>query len=389
MRESRPRCLVVSYRYPFPPLKGDQVRLANFLRQARRFFGGITVAYLEGPKAPSEAEGVRFVPLPAPSAPEVLRGWLGAPQRPFQTLLATSPEAMRWVAEASREHEVILVSTLRAAPLLQGTESRGALDLIDALSLNMQERAFASPIFLRPLLRLEGRLLYRYERKLLTLFAKAFVVSKRDWTHLGRHPKLKVIPNGVDLQHLDYAWRPTPSETLVFLGRMDYPPNVDAALFFAREVLPKIRSRRPGVRFSIVGANPHPKVKALAWEEGVEVTGFVPDIRPHLAQAAVFVAPLRWASGMQNKVLEAMAVGVPVVTTPKVLAGFEGMEPGRHLMVADTSEGLAEAVLNLLGDSQGALLLSQEARKLVETHYDWDRIGVRMCKELSTDPLSS
>lgn len=382
MRESRPRCLVVSYRYPFPPLKGDQLRLANFLRQAQRFFGGITVAYLEGPKTPSEAEGIRFVPLPGPSAPEVLRGWLGAPQRPLQTLLATSPEAMRWIAKASREHEAILAITLRVAPLLQGTESRGALDLIDALSLNMQERAFASSLFLRPLLRLEGRLLYHYERKLLTLFAKAFVVSKRDWAHLGRHPKLKVIPNGVDLHHLNYAWQPAPPETVLFLGRMDYPPNVDAALFFAREVFPRIRNRKPSARFSIVGANPHPKVRALAREKGIEVTGFVPDIRPHLARAAVFVAPLRWASGMQNKVLEAMAVGVPVVTTSKVLAGFEGMESGKHLIVADTPEELAEAVLSLFNDPQGALRLSREARALVESYYNWDRIGVQLAKEL-------
>lgn len=380
--KSGPRCLVVSYRYPFPPLKGDQLRLAYFLRQARRFFGGITVAYLEGPKTPSEAEGVRFVPLPAPSAPEVLRGWLGAPRRPLQTLLATSQEAIRWVAEASREHEVVLAVTLRVAPLFQGTESRGALDLIDALSLNMRERAFASPALLRLLLRLEGRLLYDYERELLTLFPKAFVVSKRDWIHLGRHPKLRIVPNGVDLQHLDYAWRPAPSETVVFLGRMDYPPNVDAVLFFAREVLPKIRSRRPAVRFSIVGANPHPRVKALAQEKGIEVTGFVSDIRPYLARAAVFVAPLRWASGMQNKVLEAMAVGVPVVATSKVLAGFEEMESGKHLIVADTPEGIAEAVLSLLDDPQSALHLSQAARDLMEVHYNWDRIGTQLAKEL-------
>ncbi len=382
MKKGGPRFLVVSYRYPFPPLRGDQLRLANFLKQARRFFGGITVAYLEGPKAPLEVEGVRFVPLPGPSVPEVLRGWLGAPQRPLQTLFATSHEAIGWVAEASREHEVILAFTLRVAPLLQGTEFRGALDLIDALSLNMQERAFASPVLLRPLLRLEGGLLYNYEKKLLNLFAKAFVVSKRDWMHLGRHPKLKIVPNGVDLQHLNYVWRPIRSETVIFLGRMDYPPNVDAVLFFAREVFPRIRNRRPSVRFSIVGANPHPKVRALAREKGIEVTGFVPDIRPHLAQAAVFVAPLRWASGMQNKVLEAMAVGVPVVTTPKVFAGFEGMESGRHLIVADTSEELAEAVLSLLDDSQGAFLLSQEARNLVEAHYSWDRIGIQLYKEL-------
>ena len=379
------RCLVLSYRYPFPPLKGDQLRLAYFLRESQSQFQAITVAYLEGPENPEPPQGidnVRFVRLEKPSISEAIGGWLKTPTMPLQTLPAMSKRARYWVEGALQEHERVLAVTLRVAPLLQGAEFRGVLDFIDALSLNMHERAFASSPAVRPLLRLEEKLLRDYEETLIEVFPKAFVVSKRDWAHLGGHSKIKVIPNGVDYEFLTYTWQPTKSKTIVFLGRMDYPPNIDAAIFFARQVFPIIRTRRPEARFSIVGANPHPKVKSLAYENGIEVSGFVKDIRPHLSRAAAFVAPLRWASGMQNKVLEAMAVGAPVLTTPKVLAGFEGVEPGRHLLVAETPGGLAEAVLDILSDNQEALRISKEARALIETKYNWKSVGKRMALEI-------
>jgi glycosyltransferase involved in cell wall biosynthesis len=154
----------------------------------------------------------------------------------------------------------------------------------------------------------------------------------------------------------------------VFTGAMDYWPNVDAVQWFCDEVFPRLRERLPDLRFYVVGARPTPQVTALAGRPGVTVTGTVPDVRPYLAYAAVSVAPLRVARGIQNKVLEAMAMALPVVVTPQALEGVKA-EPGADLLLADGAEPFAQAVLRVLGADDQAL--RARARERVERHYSW------------------
>jgi glycosyltransferase involved in cell wall biosynthesis len=180
-----------------------------------------------------------------------------------------------------------------------------------------------------------------------------------------------VLRNGVDLEH----YRPAPEQAepghLVFTGVMDYFPNIDGCVHFVREVLPRVRSEFPDARFTIVGSRPTPEVLRLAETPGVTVTGFVDDTRDWLRRAAVSVAPLRIARGIQNKVLEAMAMGLPVVGTTPATQGVEA-NAGRDLVVADEPAEQAHAVRALLRDPERARRMGAAARSFVETTYDWE-----------------
>jgi sugar transferase (PEP-CTERM/EpsH1 system associated) len=180
---------------------------------------------------------------------------------------------------------------------------------------------------------------------------------------------VRTLENGIDLDR--YVPGPPPGGTplIVFTGQMDYPPNIAAAAGFARAVFPAIRAAHPQARFAIVGRKPDPSLQALAGD-GIEVTGEVADVRPWLMQAHVVVAPLRIARGIQNKVLEAMAMGRPVVASR---AAFEGIDaaPGRDLLVADDGAAERDAVLALLADPARAEAIGAAARARMEQRYAW------------------
>jgi sugar transferase (PEP-CTERM/EpsH1 system associated) len=185
-----------------------------------------------------------------------------------------------------------------------------------------------------------------------------------------------VLRNGIDLAY----YRPSPDTVepghIVFTGVMDYLPNVDGCVWFVREVLPRLRARfhppeHPEVRFTIIGADPSAEIRALANEPGVTVTGFVDDTRDWLRRGAITVAPLRIARGIQNKVLEAMAMGHPVVGTVSATQGVEGQD-GRDYVVADTADALYEAVARLLEHPDEGAQLGRRGRAFVEQRYDWE-----------------
>ncbi len=180
-----------------------------------------------------------------------------------------------------------------------------------------------------------------------------------------------VLRNGVDLAHFAPAPERAEPGHIVFTGVMDYLPNADGCEWFVREILPLVRRRHPAARFSIVGSRPTAKVQALAQVEGVEVTGFVPETRDWLARAAVSAAPLRIARGIQNKVLEAMAMGLPVVGTTQATQGVDGVAE-RDFLVADDAQTFADAVVRLLDAPEPARELGRRARRFVEQNYDWE-----------------
>ncbi len=180
-----------------------------------------------------------------------------------------------------------------------------------------------------------------------------------------------VLKNGVDLAHHRPSSAPPEPGRLVFVGVMDYYPNVEGCLWFCREILPRVQQRVPAAQLSIVGAHPTAQIRRLAAQPGVEVTGFVDDPRAWLARASVSVAPLRIARGIQNKVLEALAMGLPVVGTRAATQGVDG-EPGRDYLVAETADEQVEAITALLSEPERARDLGRRGRAFVEAHYDWE-----------------
>jgi sugar transferase (PEP-CTERM/EpsH1 system associated) len=180
-----------------------------------------------------------------------------------------------------------------------------------------------------------------------------------------------VLRNGIDLEY----YRPAPDlaepKHIVFTGVMDYLPNVDGCVWFVEDVLPRLRERCGDVRFTIIGADPSAEVLELAKQPGVTVTGFVDDTRDWLRRGSISVAPLRIARGIQNKVLEALAMGHPVVGTTSATQGVEG-QPGRDFILADTADEILEACARLIEDPDEARALGERGRRFVEENYDWE-----------------
>ncbi len=227
-----------------------------------------------------------------------------------------------------------------------------------------------------PVYRREWQRLEEYEKRVGEAFDWSVFVSDKE-VELFRTfcPRARTmsIPNGVDSDYFSKIGTSNANgKTVLFMGAMDYYPNEDAVTHFADDVWPLVRNELPDARFVIAGSKPGPRVMALAGRhENVEVTGFVPDIRPYLAEAGVFVAPFRIARGIQNKVLEAMAAGVPVVARPEAVQGVSGHRGS--IRVESEPASFARAVVECLRNEQRRNVMISEARDFVATHHDWGR----------------
>ena len=271
------------------------------------------------------------------------------------------------------------VAVLHGKPLLpvwKGTPGLPLVaDICDADSMRIRQRAATVPLRKRPLLHAYAAAVLRQERGLARATPYVSFISARDRDAVvGSATGAVLIPNGVDLEY----WRrrapvPVRSRRLVFTGVMDYGPNEDAALLLADEVLPLVQKQVPEAEVVIVGRDPRPALRERSERDDVTVTGFVEDVRPYLDEAAVFVAPIRFASGQQNKVLEAMALEVAVVTTPVVAAGMEIDGEAPPLTVGDHAGGVAGAVVRLFRDDVERRRLAAAGRVFVERHAVWAR----------------
>ena len=223
-----------------------------------------------------------------------------------------------------------------------------------------------------------AQLLKRAEREVLRLADAHTVCSERERQMLlAEVPEanITVIPNGVDTAFFAAgAFSEGPRQNVVFVGSMDYHANIDAALFFAKTIWPGLRERRPDLRFVIVGSRPVPEVVELANEPGITVTGTVDDLRPHYRNAVMVVVPVRVASGTRLKVLEAMAAGVPVISTP---LGAEGLAvtPGKDILIAETPAEIIDTAAALHQDTPTWHELRANALRLVQAQYDWSVVG--------------
>lgn len=289
-----------------------------------------------------------------------------------------------WVRDVVRtiKPDIIVVCSSNMAPyILDLPETRSAIRLIDLIDVDSEKWRSYAEVASFPM-----RQVYRREwRRVAELEAR--IVRECDWStfvseaeadvfrkeQVRYSDRIRAVSNGVDLDYFDPAHAfeppyPLDKPNFVFTGTMDYPPNVDAVVWFSQEILPLIRQTMPAAQFHIVGASPSPKVRALTSIGGVFVTGRVADVRAYVAHADASVAPMRIARGIQNKVLEAMAMGRPTVVTSDALEGIHA-KPGQELLLADTAADFAHACLSaagLSGESLGAA-----ARRRVEQDYAW------------------
>ncbi len=385
--------LFLSHRLPYPPNKGDKIRsyhVLRYLSQRYRVHLGCFIddasdwQYIDKVKALC-AGGTCFVKQqPLAARLRSLGGLLT--QDALSLPYYRDRELQRWVKRtlASRPIRTAYVFSSPMAQYLEHLEHNpGALhrviDFVDVDSEKWRQYAGTRRWPLAPLFQREAGHLLAYERSIAQHFEGATFVSRAEadlFKALAPESEHKVqfFNNGVDAdyfspQMLHLNPYPASGAALVFTGAMDYWPNIEAVQWFAEHVLPRLRARSPQLHFFIVGARPSARVKELARLPGVHVTGSVPDVRPYLAHAAVAVAPLRIARGVQNKVLEAMAMQKIVVASPQAVEGLSAL-PGVELLVAGDADQFVLHLTRLLAvRPQRSMGLAARARVLAD--YDW------------------
>jgi polysaccharide biosynthesis protein PslH len=298
---------------------------------------------------------------------------------PLQSAVCHSPELTHRLRElvATDQFDVVHLEHLRsgrlgaAIPLEQPT----LFDAVDSISLLLARTLRSShSVRQRILAAIELRRTRAYEARLLTRFDHTIVTSSDDAQALRRlapDSAVSVVRNGVDLEYFKPMAGLREAATLVFSGKMSYHANVTAVLHFVRRILPLVRAERPDVRLWIVGSDPPATVRALATDRSITVTGYVPDIRGYLARASVSICPVTVKVGIQNKVLEAMAMSAPVVASAEGAAGLAARH-GRDLLVAHEPQEFAAQVCQLLADAGLAATLAVAGRRYVERHHRWE-----------------
>ncbi len=286
------------------------------------------------------------------------------------------------IKQVIRERDIELVhgELIKVVPALQAMQAQENIpflyDSVDCISWYLQQQWHTARNPLKKtFVYTELKKMRRYEVQSLLAFDQVVITSEHDYDRLtalgGGLQQIKVVPNGVDTSYFTPPAFPREKDSLVFCAKLDYYPNSHAIVSFCREILPLIWEQRPEVRLTIVGNNPPQAVRNLGLDRRITVTGYVPDIRPYLSKAAIALAPLQIAAGMQNKVLEALAMGLPVVATPGSCRSLQ-VKNGIELLIAEGGQAYADAVLKVLDNQQLARDLGSAGRRYVELNHSWE-----------------
>ena len=382
--------LFLAHRVPFPPDRGDKIRshhvLTALAELAPVHVGCFTETIADRAAELDLAEiamtwcmPARTKPLPAAGLEAIVRG------EPVSLTAVRHPVLAEWVARTLERCEIdtIYVFSGQMGQYVPADwKGRVVVDLVDVDSAKFEAYAREKPIPMRWIDAREARLLRAEEARLAARADRTLLVSNAEAALLvsrlpeGTAANVAVLGNGIDAATFDptqvgpHGALTSPGPHFVFTGQMDYKPNVDAALRAIERIMPKIRAAHPSAQFHAVGRRPAPELRARDGTNGARVWGEVPDMRPFLAGADVVLAPLSIARGVQNKVLEAMAMARPVLVTPEAATGLPG-KGGVHFAVADSDEALVQRALGLLARPDAARDMGEAARRLVVETASW------------------
>lgn len=378
------RLLYIAHRIPYPPNKGDKIRSYNELAFLCRHFEVDLVCFYGGP---GEQDHIRKLQGICKTVSAFHRGvprqalqfGLGLLRRePLSVALYRHGGMQRKIKRLLAENEyrhVFIFSGQMVQYLPRNVLSRTVVDLCDVDSHKWDNYADRLPFYLSWFYRMEARRLLAFEKEASRTAQACIFITDSElelFRGLGGTGQLKRLGNGVDTQFFHPGDGDYEEGRILFTGAMDYFPNEEGVAWFANEVFPAVRAKFPKARFVIAGSNPSLKVRNLARMEGVEVTGFVEDMRREQTRAHMVVVPLRIARGMQNKVLEAMACGKAAVVTSKAMGGITA-ENGRELMIADSPEEFVRSLELLLGDPERVKAMGQAARDHILEEFSWER----------------
>ena len=382
------KLLFTANRFPYPPYRGDKLKIFHLARILSRHHELHLITFLQDerdrqylPELEKYFQKIHLIPL---SKTQSYLNCLKAvfSPKPFQTYYFKSAAMAEAILKLHQQEyfEAVHVQHLRMAQYWADFKNiPRILDLPDAYSLYWKRRIIALSGIQKWFAKLEQKRVYHYEQ-ILKKYDLTLVCSKEDRHYLETEHQLKnidILPNGVDTEAFagdthDYQL----NQIILFTGNMDYAPNVDAVVYFSKEIFPAIRQQFPDSKFVIAGQRPVKKVLDLA-DSAIEVTGFVKNLSALYRQAAIVVAPLRFGAGTQNKVLEAMAMGVPVVSGA---VGFEGLniQSGEGVLLATSTEAFAESCCRLLADSTLRERTGETGKAKIRENFAWPVIAQQL-----------
>lgn len=378
------KILYVCHRFPFPPKRGGKIRPFNMIRHLSSRHEVHVASIARSLDEAHEGEGLAAhcasYDIARVSNPvQTLRMLLRLPTAmPSSIGYFYSPQLARRIDAlvASERFDLVFVHCSSVAPYVENVrDTPKILDFGDMDSQKWLEYARFKPFPLSLGYRLEGVKMERAEKRLARRFDFCTATTRAEWETLegyGTGVASDWFPNGVDSDYFAPGSEEYDADTISFVGRMDYYPNQECMFEFCARTLPLLRARRPSLKLTIVGADPSPRVRRLAELPGVSVTGSVADVRPYLYRSALMIAPLNIARGTQNKILEAMASGVPVVTSRVAAGGVDAADP-EHFLVASSPEEYAAAILRILDDPAERRRLSRAGRARMLSHHAWDK----------------
>lgn len=390
------RVVFIVSRFPYPLEKGDKLRAFHQLRTLAKWHEVHLISLTEQkPDASSIAEvkkhaaSLHILPLPLLSMVwQVVQAWIkGLPLQVGYFYNCRHARKIKHIlAEIQPDH--IYAQLIRTSEYVKHADYPKTLDYQDVFSTGALRQSRKARGWMRWVFRMESKRLKSYEAHIFPFFDHHSIISEPDRDLIPHHEnhQIHVIPNGVDTSYFEYDTSILKDNDVLFTGNMAYPPNVDACRFLVRDIMPIVWKTRPGTHLIIAGAAPAPEVKALA-DSRVEVTGWMDDIRSAYARSRVFIAPMRIGTGLQNKLLEAMAMELPCITTSLAAAALA--EKREAIQVADTADDLAQHILKLLAHPDEALQLGKRGREYVGRHYDWDATTKRLSVLMFPESVAS
>lgn len=391
------KILFLTQRVPYPPNKGDKLRSFNEIKYLSRNYQ-ISLVCLTDYEA--ELQHRQKLLEYCDSVDIVCHSSVRSRFKSLLALFSSRPLTLahfhsvelQTIVTAKLQNERFDLIFVYCSSMAQYVESvrdiPRVIDYVDVDSEKWHQYARYARFPMNIVYRIECRRMRAWEREIAATFRQGFLVSEKEVDDFRRLVSpttlLTPIPNGVNLEAFQPSTEPYEPYSIVFTGAMDYFANVDAVIWFIEEILPLIRREISQVKFYVVGSNPTDEVKALADKHpNITVTGFVDRVQPYVQRSAVCVAPMRIARGVQNKILEAMAMGVPVVTTS---LGFEGIvaDANRDIVISNEPGQFAVQVLNVMRDKEFRAGLSHRGRLVVEQHYRWETNLEKLADRLDT-----
>ena len=378
------KILYVCHRFPFPPKRGGKIRPFNMIRHLSARHEVHVASIARSAQEAQEGQGLaaycaHYEMGRVSDAVQTLRMLVRLPSAtPSSMGYFHSPQLKRRIDAlvASERFDLVFVHCSSVAPYVENIRATPKiLDFGDMDSQKWREYARFKPFPLSLGYRLEAAKLERAEKRLARRFDLCTATTRAEWETLegyGTGVASDWFPNGVDSDYFAPGDEVYDADTICFVGRMDYYPNQECMFEFCARTLPLLRKRRSTLKLLIVGADPSPAVQRLGELAGVTVTGSVPDVRPYLRRSALMVAPLNIARGTQNKILEAMASGVPVVTSRIAAGGVDAAAPD-HFLAGSSPDEYAGAILRILDDPAERQRLSRAGRARMLSHHAWDK----------------